>query len=103
LRLDFEKGPIHPSPLGPSILTGICSGNASERAAGEDLGEDDPDMWVPSVSVDGMVTGWQAGSRVEMGRGRCRAGPAAEKTAHDGFSILEFFFHLTFQGGEKIK
>jgi hypothetical protein len=22
LRLDFEKGPIHPSPLGPSILTG---------------------------------------------------------------------------------
>jgi hypothetical protein len=21
LRLDFEKGPIHPSPLGPSILT----------------------------------------------------------------------------------
>jgi hypothetical protein len=23
LRLDFEKGPIHPSPLGPSILTGV--------------------------------------------------------------------------------
>jgi hypothetical protein len=22
LRLDFEKGPIHPSPLGPSILIG---------------------------------------------------------------------------------
>jgi hypothetical protein len=21
LRLDFEKGPIHPSPLGPLILT----------------------------------------------------------------------------------
>ncbi len=21
MRLDFEKGPIHPSPLGPSILT----------------------------------------------------------------------------------
>jgi hypothetical protein len=21
LRLDFEKGPVHPSPLGPSILT----------------------------------------------------------------------------------
>jgi hypothetical protein len=23
LRLDFEKGPIHPSPLGPSILSKV--------------------------------------------------------------------------------
>jgi hypothetical protein len=38
--------------------------------------------------------GWQAESRVEMGWGRHRAGPAAEKTAHKGFSILNPFFQL---------
>jgi hypothetical protein len=79
---------------------GNCGGIASECAAGEDLGEDDPNRWVPSVSDGGMVTGWQ---RVEMGRGQCRVGPAAEKMAHDGFSILEFLFHFTFQACEKIK
>jgi hypothetical protein len=47
---------------------GNCDGNASERAAGEDLGEDDPDRWVPSVSDGGVVMGWQAGSHEEMGR-----------------------------------
>jgi hypothetical protein len=70
-------------------------GHAGAEQGG--LGEDGPDMWVSSVSDGGAVMGWQAGSRVEMGRGRCRVGPAAEKTAHDGF------FHLTFQAGEKIK
>jgi hypothetical protein len=61
-----------------------------------------PDRWAPSVSNGGSVTGCLADSRAEMGRGRCRAGPATEKMAHDGFSILEFLFHLTFQAGEKI-
>jgi hypothetical protein len=50
---------------------GNCGGNASERAAGEDLGEDGPDTWAPSVRDGGTITGWQASSRVEMGRGRC--------------------------------
>jgi hypothetical protein len=35
-----------------------CSGNGSECATGEDLGEDDPDRRVPSVSDGGAVTGW---------------------------------------------
>jgi hypothetical protein len=29
LRLDFEKGPIHPSPLGPSILTTVTGSMVS--------------------------------------------------------------------------
>jgi hypothetical protein len=29
---------------------GNCSGNASERAIGEDLGGDDPDRWGPSLN-----------------------------------------------------
>jgi hypothetical protein len=30
LRLDFKKDPIHPSPLGPSILTPPCSSIAND-------------------------------------------------------------------------
>jgi hypothetical protein len=40
---------------------GNYGGNASERAAGEDFGEDGPDRWAPSVSDGGVGTGWQAG------------------------------------------
>jgi hypothetical protein len=56
-----------------------CGGNASERVAGEDLGEDDPDRWAPSVSDGGAVTGWQAGSRAEMDRGHVEAGRCGGK------------------------
>jgi hypothetical protein len=35
---------------------GNCGGNASERAAGENLGEDDPDRWAPSVSDGDVIT-----------------------------------------------
>jgi hypothetical protein len=31
LHLDFEKGPIHLSPLGPSILTAFSTGHLVER------------------------------------------------------------------------
>jgi hypothetical protein len=56
---------------------GNCDGNASERAPGEDLEEDGPDRWAPSISDSGAVMGWQGSSRAEMGRGRCKARPAA--------------------------
>jgi hypothetical protein len=55
------------------------------------MGEDGPDMWAPSVSDGGVVTGWLAGSCTEMGRGRRRAGLTMEKMAHDDFSILNSF------------
>jgi hypothetical protein len=54
----------------------------------EDLGEERAGRRAPSVSDGGAVTGWQAGSREEMGRGRHRAGPAAEKMAHDDFFLF---------------
>jgi hypothetical protein len=31
LRLDFEKGPIHPSPLGPSVLTPTTRRNLGDQ------------------------------------------------------------------------
>jgi hypothetical protein len=68
-----------------------CDGNASERAAGEDLEEGGPDRWAPSISDGGAVMGWQGSSRAEMGRRRCRAGPAAKETGH-----ADFFHFKTF-------
>jgi hypothetical protein len=52
---------------------GNCGGNARERAGEEDLGEDGPDRWAPSVNDGGVITGWQADSCAKMGRGRCKA------------------------------
>jgi hypothetical protein len=77
--------------MGGRCSGGNCGGIVSELAAGEDLEEDGPDRWAPSVSDGGSVTGWQASSRAEMGRGRCRAGPVTEKTTHTYFSILNPF------------
>jgi hypothetical protein len=37
--------------------SGNCSCNASEHAAGEDLGEDVPDRWAPTISDGGAITG----------------------------------------------
>jgi hypothetical protein len=81
----------HGHPRDEGVVTGgwcsggNCGGIVSERATVEDLEEDDPDRWAPSVSDSGSVMGWQAGSRAEMGRGQCRAGLVAEKTTHTYF------------------
>jgi hypothetical protein len=86
-----------PQPMRRRVVTGRrcsggnCGGNASERAAGEDLGEDGPDRWAPSVSDGDAVMGWQAGSCAEMGWGCRRAGTAVKKAAHDDFSIFNPF------------
>jgi hypothetical protein len=57
----------------------------------EDLGEESADRRAPSVNEADTVTGWQASSCMKMGWGRCRAGPTAEKMAHNDFSILNRF------------
>jgi hypothetical protein len=54
----------------------------------EDLGEEGVDRLAPFVSDSDVVMGWQTWSREKMGRGRRRAGPAAEKTAHDDFIFI---------------
>jgi hypothetical protein len=64
------------------------------------LGEERADRWAPSVSDSGAVTRWQAGSHMEMGRGRCRAGPTAEKIAHNDFFHFKSFFQLNKLAGE---
>jgi hypothetical protein len=69
----------------------------------EDLGEDGPDRWAPSVSDGGMVMGWQIDSRAEMGHDTIEAGRARMKMAREAFPFLEFLFHLNFQEDEKIK
>jgi hypothetical protein len=70
---------------------GNCGGNASEHAAGEDLGEDGPNRWDPSISNGGSVMGWQADSHVEMGQGGCSARPAVEKMADTDFFHFKSF------------
>jgi hypothetical protein len=60
-------------------------GYAGAEQRREDLGEERADRRDPSISDGGAVTGWQAGSRAEMGQGLCQAGPAVEKAAHDDF------------------
>jgi hypothetical protein len=70
---------------------GNCGGNACERVVEEDLREDDPNRWAPSISDGSAIMGWQAGSRVEMGRGQCRARPAAERMAHTDFFHFKSF------------
>jgi hypothetical protein len=54
----------------------------------------------PSISDGGAVMGWQTSLRAEMGRGRRRAGPAAEKTAHDDFFHFKSIFQLNKSAGE---
>jgi hypothetical protein len=57
----------HPRDVG--VVTGgrrsgwNHEGNASERVAGEDLGEDDPDMWALSTSDGGAITGGRLARR----------------------------------------
>jgi hypothetical protein len=46
------------------------------------------------------VNGWQAGSHAGMGWGWRRAGPAAEKMAHDDFFQFKSFFQLNKSAGE---
>jgi hypothetical protein len=81
----------HPRDEGMVAGGRRSGGNASERAAREDLGEDGPDRWAPSVGNGVFVTDWQAGSRAKMGRGQCRAGPAAEKMDHTDFFHFKSF------------
>jgi hypothetical protein len=45
----------------------------------------------PLVSDGDTVMGWQAGSCMEMGRDRRRAGPATKKTVDNDFSNLNHF------------
>jgi hypothetical protein len=54
-------------------------------------GKTGADRRAPFVSDGSVVTGWQASSRAQMSRGQRRAGPALEKMAHNGFSILNYF------------
>jgi hypothetical protein len=77
-----------------------CGRLDDRKSAGDDtrarsrggLGEDGPDRWTPSASDCGVGNGRWAGSHVKMGWVQCRAGPTAEKTAHnDFFSILNPF------------
>jgi hypothetical protein len=65
-------------PRDEGVVTGgrRSGGNASEHVTDEDLGEDGPDRWALSVSDGDVVTGWQAGSRMEIGRKCCRNRPA---------------------------
>jgi hypothetical protein len=69
---------------------------------GREFGGESPDRWAPAVTVGRAVTGGRLGSRMEMGRGCCSAGPVGRKTARDSF--LPFFnslFYLIFPAGEK--
>jgi hypothetical protein len=77
---------------------GRCCHAGKQRR--EDLGEERADRQAPSVSDDGVVMGWQAGSHVEMGQGWRRAGPAVEKMAHDVFFHFKSFFQLNKSTGE---
>jgi hypothetical protein len=65
-----------------------------------DLGEERTDRHAPSISNDGAVMDWQAGSHAKMGRGQCRAGSTAEKTAHNDFFHFKSFFQLKKSTGE---
>jgi hypothetical protein len=56
------------STMGNSLVT------TRGRRAGEDLREESPNRWVPTVSVGRVVTGGRLGSRAEMGRGVVEAG-----------------------------
>jgi hypothetical protein len=60
------------------------------RSRGGGLGEDGPDRWAPSASDCGARNGRRAGSRAKVGSVRCRAGPTAEKTAHNDFYFKSF-------------
>jgi hypothetical protein len=70
-------------------VAGLTTGNppAMTHGCGAEggLGEDGPDRWAPSASDYGARNGMGAGSRAKMGRVRCRAGPTAEKMAHNDF------------------
>jgi hypothetical protein len=65
-----------------------CVATCAEQRRGIGGGEG-ADRQAPPVSDGGTVTGWQAGSCMEMGCGRRRAGLAAEEMAND-----DFFFNL---------
>jgi hypothetical protein len=65
------------------------------RSRGEELeGGEGADRRAPPVSDGATVTGWQAGSCMEMGWGRRRAGLAAEEMANDDFFQFKSFFQL---------
>jgi hypothetical protein len=79
--------------MGGRPVIGSLAGVATRASRGGGIwGEERVDRWAPSVS-DGrtVMAGWQAGSHAEMGRGWRRGGSAMEKTAHEGFSILNPF------------
>jgi hypothetical protein len=59
--------------------------------AEEGIGETGADRRVPAISDWGGTHGNGLDLRAGVGRGRCRAGLAAEKTAHDDFFYFKFF------------
>jgi hypothetical protein len=71
--------------MGGRFNDGKLVGEDTRAWSRGDLGEDDSDRWAPSASDGCTITGWQAGSRADMGRGRCKARPAAENMAHTDF------------------
>jgi hypothetical protein len=61
------------------------TGEDTRRGAGEDLGDDRADRRAPSIS-DGDAVRAGKPAHAQRWAGSARAGPAAEKTAHDDFS-----------------
>jgi hypothetical protein len=66
-------------------LKDVNHGDDTSWREGREFGGESPDRWAPAVSVGGAAMEGRLGSRVEMGRGCCSAGPTRRKIARDSF------------------
>jgi hypothetical protein len=65
--------------MGGRPVAGSFAGEDTLALSNGNLGEEGADMLAPSVNDGGVVTGWQAGSCAEMGRGQRELGRPRRK------------------------